>query len=161
MAKSFFKEKQRFEDKVILAIIGLVGLFGLFGGIKSLLATDTNYTNTIFLFFIAAIAVAAIWWLTRLRMKVSISEKGIKFKLSPIHAKKRFIAWKDIAVCRIIKTSEAARWSGKDINYKHEKKVSLTGRNGLAITTKDGQRYFIGSNNVNELQQALDQFSVD
>lgn len=156
MPKVYFKEEQRFDNYLALITLGLFGLGAIVGGMIHLLKAESNYLFAA-LSFTTAIAIGlGIWWLTRLKMKVVVSEKGIKFKLSPIHPKKQLIPWKKIDSCVIVKTSEAAQWCGGNITFNHEKRVSLTGRNGLAIKTKEGENVFIGVKEVSELHEALD-----
>lgn len=156
MSKILFKEEQRFDNRLALFSLGLLGLGAIIGGITHLLTPIPNYP-VITLLFITTLAIAVgIWWLTSLKMKVVISEKGIKFKLSPIHPKKHSISWKKIDSCTIVKTSEAAQWCGGNITFNHERRVSLTGRNGLAIKTKKGENLFIGIKQITGLYKALD-----
>jgi len=156
MVKVYFKEKQRYENKVLLTILAISCIAALLGGVKRLVASHTDYPQTIFLFFTALAIGVIIWWLTKLKMKVNISNKRIKFKMTPIHIKKQSIFWEDIEKCEIVRTSEAAQWSGGNITFNHEKRISLNGRNGLALKTKKGEHYFIGCKNISRLQQALD-----
>ena len=160
MSEVLFKEKQRYDNKLVLIILGLISLLAIVGGIKSLLKTPTHYYETIILFITALVIGVLIWWLTKLKMKVTISEKSIKFKISPIYLKKRSIPWKEIEECEIVKTSEAAQWSGGNITFKREKRFSFIGRNGLAIKTKKGEYYFIGCKKIAELQQALNKINL-
>lgn len=156
MAKVFFKEVQRYDNYFALSSLGILGLGAIIGGIVHLLAPQPNYFSAALLIGVALIVGAGIWWLTRLTLKVTISEKGIKFKLSPIQPKKKLIPWKKIDSCMIVKTPEAAQWCGGNITFNHEKRVSLNGRNGLEIHTKEGENLFIGVKKVEGLRKSLD-----
>ncbi len=156
MAKKIYKEKQQYENYLILGILGLTSALLVLGGIRLLFDPQGDYLRPISLFIIALSMGGLIWWLTNLQLKVTISKKNIKFKLSPIHPKKQAIAWEDIERCTLVKTSEAAQWSGGNITFNHEKRVTLSGRNGLSIKTKNGEFYFIGFKNLSQLQQVLD-----
>lgn len=157
MVKVYFKEKQRYDNKLLLTILGICCIVAIFGGFKFLAEPDANYPQTVLFFFTALTIGAIIWWLSKLKMKVNISEKGIKFKMTPLHIKKQAIFWKDIEKCEIVRTSEVAQWSGGNITFNREKRISLNGRNGLALKTKKGEHYFIGCKDISGLQQALDQ----
>lgn len=155
MSKIIFKEEQRFDNYLALFSLGLLGLGAIIAGIIHLSGPESNYLIATLLFSTAAVVGTGIWWLTRLKMKVVISEKGIKFKLSPVHPKKQSIPWKKIDSCMIVKTPEAAQWCGGNITFNHEKRVSLTGRNGLAIKTKEGENLFIGVKQIAGLRKSL------
>ncbi|MFK7935200.1 MAG: hypothetical protein AB8G22_16935 [Saprospiraceae bacterium] len=155
MAKIIFKEKQRFSDRIILIALFIISLTSLLSALKHVSAPTANYANSIFLLVMFIVASVSLWWLTRLKLKVAISEDKINYKMSPVHSKKQSILWSKVKKCEIIRTSEAAQWSGGNITFNNEKRISLTGRNGLAITTKDGKHYFIGCKNIDGMQQAL------
>lgn len=155
MKKIYFKEKQRYDNKVAFVILGFVGLILVGAELKFLLDLPTNYYNVAFL-FLGIVAVGSImWWLTQLKMKVAITDKKIKAKLTSTFVKKCSIKWEEVASCKIVKTPEIAQWSGSNISFGRETKLSLNGRNGLAIQTRNGESYFIGCNNIPALQQAL------
>ncbi len=160
MTKVIFKEVQRFDNYLALFSLGLLGLGAIIAGIIHLSAPQPNYFIIALLFITAAAVGVGIWWLTRLKMKVVISEKGIKFKLSPVHPKKQSIPWEKIDSCVIVKTPEAAQWCGGNITFNHEKRVSLTGRNGLAIKTKEGENLFIGVKQVAGLRKSLNKVNM-
>jgi hypothetical protein len=156
MATVFFKEKQHFRDIPVLVLLGLMMLATLYGTVKALVEAGGNYGNFIIL-FVATLSLGVwIWWLTRLRLKVSVSDKKIKYKMSPIHPKKQSIKWEQIENCELVKTPPVAQWSGGNISFNHEQRISVTGRNGLAIKTKEGKHYFIGCHNIEQLKEALD-----
>lgn len=160
MSKVKFKETQQYRNKLIPIVLGLIALTSIIKGIMFLFAATPQISSAVFLFVVAIAIGVLIWWLAKLKLKIAVTEKNIKFKLSPLHAKKHYIPWKDIEECEIIKTSEAAQWSGKNITYNHEKRYSLTGRNGLAIKTKKGEYFFIGCKNISVLRQTLDKMKL-
>ena len=160
MSKIKFKETQQYENKPVLIALGAIGLTAIPSGAYFLLSSEQDITGGIVLFTLALSVSVLIWWLTRLKLKVTVTEKKVKFKLSPLHLKKQAIPWEDIDRCEIIKTPEAAKWSGGNISSLAEKRYSLTGRNGLAIKTKEGEHYFIGCKNIEALRRALDHMKI-
>lgn len=160
MKNVLFREKQRYKDKTILAALGVVVIGTLVGAINHLFQLEINYAVTISLFVVSLLFSILIWWLTKLKLKVVITDKFIRFKMSPIHVKKHTIPWEEIEACDIVKTSAAAQWSGGNITFNHEKRISLTGRNGLALRTKKGDYYFIGCKNIEELRKALEKIDL-
>lgn len=158
MKNKKFNEKQHFNDKLVFILLG-AGIGGaLFGLVKSFANGEVTLLNTIAYLSIVSGLGLLFWWLKRLKLKVSVSDKRIKYKMSPIHNKSQRIAWDEVASCEILRTPLAAQWHGSNIRYSGESWFSLTGRNGLSIETKDGRRLFIGCRNVDELAATLDDF---
>ncbi len=160
MKNKKFSEKQRFNDKLVFIFLW-IGIGGaLFGLAKSFINGELTLLSTITYLSIAAGLGFVFWWLKRLQLKISVNDKRIKYKMSPIHNKSQRIAWDEVASCEILRTPLAAQWHGSNIRYGGESWFSLTGRNGLSIETKDGRRFFIGCRNVDELATALDGFPL-
>ena len=156
MSRIHFKETQRYKDKLIPLALGVVGLMAVVRGMNLLQTSNAEVGTIVFLFALALASVGAIFALYRLKLKLSISDKKIKYKLSPWHSAKQSILWQDVDSCKIVQTSEAAQWSGGNITFNHEKRFTLSGRNGLALKTKSGERYFIGCEDILGLRKALD-----
>lgn len=160
MANKLHKEEQRFNDKVVIALLsmGILGL--LYGTVNSLLLEPINFFR-VAIFLLAALALGGwLFWLVRLRLKVKISDKSIKYQMAPLHGSSRKIKWKEVKKCVIVKTPKVAQWHGANLSYGAEYRFSLCGRNGLSITTKDGRKYFIGCRDVDGLREAMRSFSV-
>jgi hypothetical protein len=160
MKKVKFKETQHYTNRLTLCFLGTIALVAVLKGMLLLSTSKPDITNSLFGFAVAFSTLLLIWWLINLKLKVVVSEKNIKFKLSPIHPKKRSIPWQEIARCEIVETPEAAQWSGGNITFNHEKRYSLTGRNGLSITTKKGKNFFIGCSDLAGLKEAIDSMEL-
>ncbi len=156
MKNVLYKEKHKFDDNFSLVVLGVFCLGALAGGANALFRTNQNILVAIILFLVALALGFLMWWLTRLQLKVEFNSKTIKFKMSPIHLSKKAFLWKDIENYGIIETSKAEQWSGGNITFKQEKRISLTGRNGLALKTKEGAYYLIGCHEIEKLRAALD-----
>lgn len=160
MANKLHKEKQRFNDKIVMGLLGtgIVGL--LFAAVNSLVTDPVNYLRA-GVFFLVALALGGwLYWLVKLQLRVKISDKSIKFRMAPFHTTDRKIKWKEVKDCTIVKTPKIAQWHGANISYGPESSFSLSGRNGLSVTTKDGRKYFIGCRDVDGLQKAMRSFSI-
>lgn len=156
MASKLHKEKQRFNDKVVMGLLGLGVIAALFGTVNALFFSGEPLLNAAVYFGIALVLGGCIYWLASLQLKVTVSKKSIKYKLStPINEVSEKIKWKEVEDCTIVRTPKIAQWHGANLTYGNNSRVSLAGRNGLDITTKDGQHYFIGCSNVEELRKAL------
>ena len=96
-------------------------------------------------------------YLNGLRMKTSITEKNITVKISPFHAKKHKIKLKDVESCAVVRTPAAAKWHGTNLSFSQEKYYSFSGRNGLRISTKNGETYFVGSRRLDDMERTVRQ----
>jgi hypothetical protein len=157
MKKKYFKEKQQFNNIEIYAILifsmGLL-IFSMFNGLQNHHWAFTYVEwSTLGLLLILG---GYLWYLTHLRLHISLTEEGIHYKMRPLHQKKRKIPWKMVASCEVIKTSGVAQWHGGNITFNHEKRFTLSGRNGLHVVTVDGREYFIGTKRVEELKNAVE-----
>ncbi|MFT5833218.1 MAG: hypothetical protein ACI97N_000845 [Cognaticolwellia sp.] len=153
MKNNIFKEESSFNDKVIFTILG-IGLVGAILGYFTSFYGEYPATKTAAYFIVALGLGVSLWVLLQLKLKVSINDKHIEYKMFPIHYKTQRITWDEIESCEIIETSYYAQWHGGNIRF-NEAWFSLTGRNGLAIRTKAGKSLFIGCKNVTELAQYL------
>jgi hypothetical protein len=156
MGKSIFKEKQSYHDTVVFAILW-VGIGAMiYGVIDSLLSTPPQYYHAAFFGIVGLGLGLRWWWLKKLKLKVAVTKRNIKYRMFPLHQKSRKIPWDEVESCQVYKTPPAARWHGGNMHYANEKWFSLTGRNGLAIETKDGHHYFIGCEDVDRLADSIE-----
>ncbi len=160
MANKIYKEKQSFNDLGIQALIALGGLGALFAAAKAVWQGSADITYVLGCLAIAAGLGGIMWYLRSLRMKVSIDQKCIKYKLHPIHVKARKIDWEDVDSCVVVRSPKLSRWQGANLSYANEHFFSLSGRNGLSLTTKDGESYLIGCKNVDRLANSLDKLKL-
>lgn len=161
MASKLHKENQRFNDKVVLGIIGLGAAAALFGTLNALFISGEPYLNALVYFALALVLGGWMYWLISLRLKVSVSKKSIKYTMStPLNEVSEKIKWKEVENCTIVKTPKIAQWHGANLTYGAESRFSLSGRSGLSLTTKSGRQYFIGCDDVDQLQDAMGQLSL-
>lgn len=161
MKNKAFKERQSFNDSLVFILLGAGFIGAIYGFIKAIAFQNYTLMNLLVYVGIAALMAICFWGLKRLRLKVSVNSKRIKYKLFPIHKEAQKIRWDDIASCEVVKTPPAAQWHGGNISFGRESVISLTGRNGLSIETKKGKRIFIGCKEVDDLRISLDHFRGD
>lgn len=155
MSNKIFQEKQRFHDWIVVVLLALAIIGLLYGAASYFWSPGGTLVYSAVSLLLAAGLGYAIYWLTSLRSKLTITDEKIKFKIKgPIEATKK-IAWEDIDSCIIVKSPALAKWDRPKATLTDEKFYSLSGRNGLMIKTKEGKHYFIGCDNVGELQAAL------
>ncbi|WP_020569971.1 hypothetical protein [Neolewinella persica] len=155
MANKIYEEKQRFHDWLSIVMLSLATAGLLYGASTYFWQADSTLFYSVTCLFLAAGLGYAIWWLTSLRSKLTVTDKKIKFKLKGPTATTKKIAWEDVVSCTVVKTPALAKWDRPKITITDEEFYSLDGRNGLMIETVDGSNYFIGCQNIEELQAAL------
>jgi hypothetical protein len=155
MAKKIYQEKQQFHDWLVIGLLSLATLGLLYGAASYFWETDVTILYSTACLVLAAGLGYTIWWLTSLRYKLTVTDKKIKFKIDGITKTSKKIAWDDIVSCTVVKTPNITKFQRPNAILSDEKFYSLDGRNGLMIKTKDGSYYFIGCQNVEELQAAL------
>ncbi len=154
MKEQKFKEKQRFRDRLLFILLW-AGLGGaLFGLLRSFVVGHAGQALAYGL--IVFLLAAWLWWLHQLKLKVSVNGERIKYKLSPLHSKSRKIPWEEVASCQLVKTPRSASWHGSNVHFGNMKWFSLSGKNGMRITTRDGRQLFIGCSDVDQLAETLE-----
>ncbi len=156
MKNKAFKERQHFNDHIVFILLGAGFIGAIYGFIKTIVSQHYSLFDLSVYVGIAALMAISFWGLKRLQLKVSVNEKRIKYKLFPIHKEAQKIRWDEVASCEVVKTPLAAQWHGGNISFGRESLISLTGRNGLSIETKNGKRIFIGCKEVDDLRISLD-----
>lgn len=157
MATIIYQEKQRFHDWLIVGLLLLAVIGLLFGAASIFWNAQATVVYSLICVGLAAGLGYAIYWLTSLRSKLTITKKKIKFKFKGPLATSKKIAWGDIESCSIVKSNTIARWERPKVTISDEKFYSLSGRNGLMIKTWEGEHYLIGCENIGELERALNE----
>jgi|GEM_PF-4301431 len=155
MSKKYFKETVDIKGKNYwIGAITLIFILSLFGFIDRM--KDFDGWLGISWFSLAIFVVAAIIFIiTRIKLKTKVTSKGIDVKLSPFYRFKVKIAHTDVASYRLEETEPFTIKTTRNFNSWFEKRFTLTGRNGVSITTCDGNNYFIGSTDPEALNKAL------
>lgn len=154
MATKIYREESGFSEIVTTALLALIALALCVAGAANLMGAEANHGWAILYFGVALVLGGVLYFLYRMKMKVVVSEKTIKYQLTPFHDKLQKIKWRDVADCEVVKTHPLAPNHGSHL-ASGERRFSLTGRNGLSILTKAGERYFIGCRDVDQLKESL------
>ncbi|MCB0705333.1 MAG: hypothetical protein KDC34_08490 [Saprospiraceae bacterium] len=158
MSKKLYKETSRYKGPFFYGVTGLLLILTSIRLFQLLFLSNQIQTGEIiFSVLILGGLSGLLWYVTSLKMKLSITEKGIDYKLSPLHSRKKRIPWEEVESCEIVKTPILQQYQGGNITFNHEKRFSANGRNGLQIRTKDGDVYFLGSNRLQELKKTIEQ----
>jgi len=114
-----------------------------------------NLANGLSMFTILSISLLLSYLISNLRLKLKISSKGIHYKMLPFLKKNGLVKWKDIQECSVIESPIGTTVDRSLIANIIERKITLTGNNGISIVTTSGERYLIGSKNPEYLKRAL------
>ena len=155
MANTNHQEKERFHDSLIIVLLSFSIISLLYGSASYFWHPQGTFVYSIVSLLLAIGLGYAIYWLTSLRSKLTITNEKIKFRIKGPIEKTKKIAWEDIESCTIVKSSVFGKWDRAKVTLVDEKFYSLSGRNGLMIETKSGNHYFLGCKNIGELQTAL------
>jgi len=155
MSKKYFKETVDIKGKNYwigaITLIFILSLLGFIDRVKDF----EGWISLSWVSLAALIVAAIIFIITRVKLKTKVTSKGIDVKFSPFYRSKVKIPHNDVASYRIEETQPFQIKTTKNFNYWFEKKFTLTGRNGVSITTCDGNYFFIGSTDPEALKKAL------
>ncbi len=154
--KEKYKETQTFGYPEVWMLIGglQVGLIIRFvqhwlEGSYALFPFET-------LLFLSAPLVVLMVFLWKLRVEVRVSAKKIAIHVRDWYRHKRAkIPVAEIEEIELIDTPPAAQWVGGNISFDHAHQFSLQGRRGLFIRTREGEEYFVGVSNIQQLKPLL------
>lgn len=159
MAKTIFKEKQHLLTYdfrwLFFAFIGLIGYIIIH--LYLVRHLDLQAGEIAAGLGCIAFISGLIWLITHLSLRTTITKKGIAYKLKPLHSSKRLIAWTDIKSIQVVTHTKFSSWQNAYTNYYTHKKFTFNGHNGICVETHNGERIFIGSNNVEDLQKAMEE----
>ena len=161
MAKKIFKEKNRFDDAIVLLPLVAAVLTLLYGALTYLWDPVTTPTYALVSLLLASLLTGTVVWLSRLQLQLKVSDKSIKVKLDGAPVSNRKISWKDVKACKIVEPSDLDYWLGRRLYLDGYNEYSLTGRGGLFVQTKQGEEYFIGCRNIDEIRVAFNRFFIN
>lgn len=144
-----YKEVQRFRD---IGILGLLGFF--FCGLVIKIFHGANDPAECLL--LLAVIGTAIGVFMTIRMETVIDKKGIRYQYFPLHYKKQKISWNDVDSVEIINTPIIDELSGLNVSFAANKKYNVSSRHkGMDIKLTNGERIFIGSRKIDQIQMVL------
>ncbi|NJC26443.1 hypothetical protein [Neolewinella antarctica] len=159
MANKLYREESGFSEIITIGLLSLTLLALLIASGVNAFTESANHNWALVYAGAALIVGGILYFLYRMKMKLVVSEKVIKFKMTPFHGKSRKIKWKNVAEYEVIKTHPLAPNHGSHL-ASSERRFSLSGRNGLSILMTDGARYFIGCRDVDRLEESLRELAV-
>jgi hypothetical protein len=156
---TIFEEKQRFNQWwlwVLLIVIGIIPI-GLqiyqIATIKNHLSHDSSFLSLVLTCF-AAVLVFILFFGTTLLTK--LDRDGVHVRLSPFHFKWRYYAWSSIKSCQVRNYNPLTEYGGWGIKgTKHDRAFNISGKQGIQLEFKDGNRLLIGTQKPKDVQKWL------
>jgi hypothetical protein len=150
-----FTEIQRFNQWWIWLLLAGLFLIPFYSIYKEFIKTTKSelsaFDNPGWIIMTFAIAML-ILFMTSLRLTTSIDEDKIHIRFSPLTSKT--FEWNDIKSAELIKYGFVGGW-GIRLWTKYGTVYNVKGDMGLAIHMKNGKKYVIGTQKVEELSNYL------
>lgn len=156
MAKTIFKENQRWNRPELITMIGFLAVLAAYRLIEKLFFVSSTQFEVGVTFMILLGLGLALFLIMNIRLRVSITDREIKFQYYPVHYKKVVLNWSDVESCELVETSLMAELSGQNAHFSvKERYYSVSGRTGLRLSLKTGQTIFLGTRHPRKLKEAL------
>ncbi len=156
MAKTIFKENQRWNRPELVTMIGLLSIMTAYRLFEKLFLVSSAQSEVLLTFGVLAGLLTTLFLVLNIRLRVSISDKEIRFQYYPVHYKKVTVNWSDVEACEIVETPLMAELSGQNAHFcVNERYYSVSGRTGMRLYLKDGSTYFIGTRNPQALTNVI------
>jgi len=154
-----FKEEQKFTQWwlwLILLALGLIPLFGIYEQLikKGQFGDKPMSDSGLILFAIFVFGLISLMFL--MKLKTEISSSGIKMTFFPFV--KKSVDWKDIKSIKIVRYEFVGY--GIRIGSKYGTVYNTKGDIGLAIETRSGQKFVIGTQKQEELQNIIQKYFI-
>ena len=154
MAKKLFKEKQQLRYSLFSGLC-LFFIVLLSKKVVEDFISGASMGQQLISLLLILILGFSVWFLGQLKLETAVSKKGISFRMFPWQKRKVRIYWENVKSVELVQTPVVSQWHGGNIAFNGEKRFSLTGRNGVHITTNNGHSYFIGTQRLEDMASAI------
>ncbi|MDW7694816.1 hypothetical protein R9C00_08685 [Flammeovirgaceae bacterium SG7u.111] len=159
MANVVYREEQRY-GKLQAVFASLLLATSSFFYIDAVIHQSEKQPVPAFVLGLGIIVAAGLLvYIRASRLTTEVSKKKVFCSVSPFQKEKKKIKLKEIESIEVMKTPLLAKLNGWNIQFEtmedQEHKFSLMGRNGLSITLKNGEQYFIGSKQPEKLKEVI------
>ena len=151
-----YLENQQFRHPVLWAGFGL-GAFYIFGhSLGAFIKNMTIVGDGLFTSILFALVILLFFFA---KLSTQINEEGIRIKFFPFHTKSVLYPWEQIQELKIITYRPLRDFGGWGIRYgpKGIKAFNVSGKDGLLITLKNGQKRMVGTQQLSDLETFLKQ----
>lgn len=155
MSSTKFQEHLRFRQyDVLAATLALLGA-AAYATVATALAPTSAPLKLVALALVSGALLARVVYLLRVRQETRVTRKNLKVRLRAFLGMRERIPLDEIEECAVVRYPPFAQRYGRGGWLSGERFLSLVGRNGVAIRTKDGEAYFVGTRRPRELAAAI------
>ncbi len=160
-----FTERQAFRQWWLwLILLGLFGLFAFGSYMQIILEQDfgNNPMSNAGLKWGVGLSLLLILGMYSFRLETAIKREGVYVRFFPLELRYSKHAWEVIARSYIREynpISEYGGWGWRHGDAQIGKALSISGRMGLQLEFKNGEKLLIGTQRAEEIEQVLEQIS--
>jgi hypothetical protein len=154
-----FKEAQKFDQWYVWIPLSILLLFWMYTFVMQIifkLPQGTRPASDLELCFIGLIPISLLAFLSYLRLTSVIDQKGITINFRPLTSKQ--VKLDDIVEIKIIKYDFVGY--GLRLGTQYGTVYNTKGNQGIAVKTKNGERFLLGTQKINELKQCLVEYGI-
>jgi hypothetical protein len=159
MAKLKFKETQRYKHWEVIALLAILTLGTAIRLVVTTVSGEAGDNGNLFLgIFLLASLLLTLGYFLKVKMKVKVDTKGVKYSIYPWQKSKQKIKWEEVENFEIIELPEQAALSGWSVQYGSRTRGWNMGKNrGLQLNLRNGERYFLSIENLDDLENILEE----
>lgn len=147
---------EKFEEYQKTDTIWPLSLLAFTLGINWLLYFKLGHDDLSFFYITMSNISIMCLLLFALRLHTVVTDKVIRFKMFPFHWSWQEIAWQDIASSEIRSYKPWSEYGGWGLRRgKSGKAYTISGKTGLQLTMKTGEKILIGTNQSEALKKAI------
>lgn len=150
-----FHEVQRFRQWWLWVILVFVALLPVFGLYKQLVTDEAfgsqplSDAGLLIYAFLSWVFVIGFYFI---RLELTMDQMGVSMKIFPFY--KRKVSWEDVDRLELVNYGFVGGY-GVRITSKYGTVYNMSGREGLLITLKNGNKFCVGTQRKEELNQFL------
>lgn len=164
MTNTLFQEKQRFNQKWLMALLAIPVIIGFWGFVQQILLGEPFGNNPasdlglIISVFLPILIVAFIFFLN---LNTRIDKTGITYQFRPVHRKEQIIKWEEVSCAYVRKYKPITEYGGWGFRHGRKgKALNTSGNMGLQIEFVNGKNLLIGTQKPEELERVLQKLEI-
>jgi len=164
MVNALFIEKQRFNQKWLLALIAIPVVIASWGLIQQLILEKpfgnkpASDLGLILSFLVPGLLVIFVLILT---LNTKIDKNGISYQFWPVHRKEQLIKWEEVSRAYVRKYKPILEYGGWGFRTGRKgRALNTSGNIGLQIEFVSGKKLLIGTHKPEELARVLHKLEI-
>jgi hypothetical protein len=163
-----FKEVQRFNTWWAWAGVAALNVFFIYAFVQQVILGKQfgeKPAPDIVLILLVVLFLALLYFLTRIKLSTSITDKGITYRFSPFQLKETCIEWHELNDAYMRQYNSLHEFGGWGIRYGNKKtgralNTSASSNIGLQLKFIDGRLLLIGTARPDELGNIIDKITA-